>query len=100
MQFVDPAHQRQLVLRHRGSLVVRGRARQLQDLALPVIDLSKFPAPSRGLGPLGGRHKHEIPEPLVISHVDGHIGLDLLKFEPFCGLHHVRAHGPVEPLCF
>ena len=35
MQFVDPAHQCQLVRRHRGSLVVRGRARQLQDLALP-----------------------------------------------------------------
>lgn len=35
MPCVDPAHQRHLVWRHRGRLGVRGRARQLQKLALP-----------------------------------------------------------------
>ncbi len=46
------------------------------------------------------RNKHEIAEAFVTGHVDGGIGRHLLKLEPLGRLHHVSAHGPIEPLCF
>ena len=36
----------------------------------------------------------------MTGHVDGRVGWDLFKLEPLGCLHHVRAHGPVEPFCF
>ena len=51
-------------------------------------------------GALPSRHKHEIAEAFVAGHVDGCVGWDLLELEPLGGLHHVSAHGPIEPLCF
>lgn len=52
------------------------------------------------LGALPDRHKHEITEPFVPGHMDGRVGGDLLELEPLGCLHHVRTHGPVQPLCF
>ena len=49
---------------------------------------------------LPGRHKHEIAKPFVAGHMDGRIGRDLFELEPLRCLYHLRAHGPIEPLCF